>query len=119
MSLLGRFVDQLLPVGSVTIIQPDDSRATYGPGGRGHVTVKLHDRRAAIDLFRNPRLRLGELYMDERLTIEDGGTILDLLELIVGAKPWEESGAWGGGGEQKVEDRETAPACGVASGWMP
>ena len=89
MSLLGRFVDQLLPVGRVTIIQPDDSRATYGPGGGSHVTVKLHDRRAAIDLFRNPRLRLGELYMDERLTIEDGGTILDLLELIVGAKPWE------------------------------
>jgi cyclopropane-fatty-acyl-phospholipid synthase len=53
------------------------------------VTVKLHDRRAAFDLFRNPRLRLGELYMDGRLTIEDG-TILDLLELIVGAKPWEQ-----------------------------
>ena len=51
--------------------------------------MKLHDRRAAFDLFRNPRLRLGELYMDGRLTIEDG-TILDLLELIVGAKPWEQ-----------------------------
>src|SRR6476661_3973773 len=90
MSLLGRFIDQLLPVGSITVIQPDDSRSTYGPGGGKHVTVKLHDRRAAIDLFRNPRLRLGELYMDQRLTIEEGGTILDLLELIVGAKPWEE-----------------------------
>jgi cyclopropane-fatty-acyl-phospholipid synthase len=53
------------------------------------VTVKLHDKRAAFDLFRNPRLRFGELYIDGRLTIEDG-TMLDLLELIVGAKPWEE-----------------------------
>ena len=89
MSLIGRFIEQLLPVGSITLIKPDGRRETHGPGGGKHITVKLHDRKAAFDLFRNPRLRLGELYMDGRLTIEDG-TILDLLELIVGAKPWEE-----------------------------
>ena len=90
MSLIGKFIDQILPVGSITLVAPDGSRETYGPGGGKQVTVKLHDRRAAMDLFRNPRLKLGELYMDGRLTIEDGGTILDLLELIVGAKPWEQ-----------------------------
>ena len=90
MSLIGKFIDQILPVGSITIVGADRKRDTYGPGGGGNVTVKLHDKRAAFDLFRNPRLKLGELYMDQRLTIEDGGTILDLLELIVGAKPWEE-----------------------------
>jgi cyclopropane-fatty-acyl-phospholipid synthase len=89
MSLLGRFIDQLLPVGSITLIQPDGRQETHGPGGGKHIGVKLHDKRAAFELFRNPRLRLGELYMDGRLTIE-GGTILDLLELIVGAKPWEQ-----------------------------
>ena len=89
MSLIGRFIDRILPVGSITLIKPDGSRETHGPGGGKHVTVKLHDRKAAIDLFRNPRLRLGELYMDRRLTVENG-TILDLLELIVGAKPWEQ-----------------------------
>jgi cyclopropane-fatty-acyl-phospholipid synthase len=89
MSLIGRFIEQLLPVGSITLIKPDGRRETHGPGGGKHITVKLHDRKAAFDLFRNPRLRLGELYMDGRLTIEDG-TILDLLELIVGAKPWEQ-----------------------------
>ena len=89
MSLLGRFVDKLLPVGSITLIQPDGRKETHGPGGGKHITARLHDKRAALDLFRNPRLRLGELYMDGRLTIEDG-TILDLLELIVGAKPWEQ-----------------------------
>jgi cyclopropane-fatty-acyl-phospholipid synthase len=89
MSLIGRLIDQILPVGSITIIQPDGSRETHGAGGGKHLTVKVHDRRAALDIFRNPRLKLGELYMDGRLTIEDG-TILDLLELIVGAKPWEE-----------------------------
>ena len=90
MSLIGKFIDQILPVGSITLIGPDGKRETYGPGGGRHVTVKLHDRRAAVDIFRNPRLKLGELYMDGRLSIEEGGSILDLLELIVGAKPWEE-----------------------------
>jgi cyclopropane-fatty-acyl-phospholipid synthase len=89
MSLIGRLIDQILPVGSITIIGPDGRRETHGRGGGKHVTVKLHDRRAALDIFRNPRLKLGELYMDGRLTIE-GGTILDLLELVVGAKPWEQ-----------------------------
>ena len=89
MSLIGRFIDQILPVGSITLVGPDGKSETHGPGGGKHVTVKLHDKRAALDIFRNPRLRFGELYMDGRLTIEDG-TILDLLELIVGAKPWEQ-----------------------------
>jgi cyclopropane-fatty-acyl-phospholipid synthase len=89
MSLIGRFIDQVLPVGSITVIQPDGSRETYGPGGGKSITVRFHDRRVAMDIFRNPRLRFGELYMDGRITIEDG-SILDLLELIVGAKPWEQ-----------------------------
>ena len=89
MSLIGRFIDQLLPVGSITLVQPDGKRSTHGPGGGKHVTVKLNDKRVAMDIFRNPRLRVGEAYMDGRLTIEDG-TILDLLELVVGAKPWEQ-----------------------------
>ena len=91
MSLIGRFIDQLLPVGSITLVQANGSRTTHGPGGGRHITVKFHDRRAPLELFRNPRLRIGELYMDGRLTIEDG-TILDLLELVVGAKRWEQGG---------------------------
>ena len=89
MSLIGRFIDQLLPVGSITVIEPNGHRGTYGPGGGQHVTVRLRDRRVGLEIFRNPRLKFGELYMDGRVTIEDG-TILDLLELIVGAKPWEQ-----------------------------
>jgi cyclopropane-fatty-acyl-phospholipid synthase len=89
MSLIGRFINQILPVGSITVMRPGARPETCGPGGGKHVTVKLHDRRAAFALFRNPRLKFGELYMDGRLTIEDG-TMLDLLELVVGAKPWEE-----------------------------
>ncbi len=88
MTLIGRFIDQILPVGSITVIQPGGETGTYGPGGGKHVTIRLHDRRAAIEIFRNPRLRFSELYMDGRITIEDG-SMLDLLGLVVGAKPWE------------------------------
>ena len=89
MALIGRFIEQILPVGSITVIQSNGSTATYGPGGGRHVTVRFHDRSGPLHLFRNPRLKFGELYMDGRLTIEDG-TMLDLLELVVGAKPWEQ-----------------------------
>jgi len=89
MALIGRFIEQILPVGSITVIQSNGTKATYGPGGGKHVTVRFHDRTGPLELFRNPRLRFGELYMDGRLTIEDG-SMLDLLELVVGAKPWEQ-----------------------------
>ena len=89
MSLIGRFIDQILPVGSITILSPDGKSETYGPGGGKHVTVRFHDKRVPFEIFRNPRLRFGELYMDGRLTIEDG-SMLDLLDLVVGAKPWEQ-----------------------------
>jgi len=52
MALIGRFIEQILPVGSITIVQADGGRETYGPGGGKHVAVRLHDRRAALELFR-------------------------------------------------------------------
>jgi cyclopropane-fatty-acyl-phospholipid synthase len=44
-----------------------------------------------LELVRNPRLAIGETYMDGRLIIEDG-SILDLLELITGNNRWETGG---------------------------
>ena len=76
---------------------PGSEPRTFGPGGGKHLTVRFADRRVALDIVRNPRLGLGEAYMDGRLTIEDG-TILDLMELIVGANRWED----GGGGRKAL-----------------
>ena len=91
MSLIGRLIGKLLKRGSITVITPDGKRATYGPGGGKALTIRLRDRRVGFDLIRNPRLGVGEAYMDERLTIEDG-TILDLLELITSSNRWEDGG---------------------------
>ena len=91
MSLIGRLVGKLLTKGSITLLQPGHPPRTYGAGGGKHLTLRFTDRRVAFDIARNPRLKLGEAYMDGRLVIEDG-TILDLLELVVGANRWEDKG---------------------------
>ena len=92
MSLIGRLLDKLLKQGSLTILLPGKPPQTFGPGGGQHLTVKLTDRRTALAIARNPRLGVGEAYMDGRLTVEDG-SILDLMRLVVGANPWETGGS--------------------------
>ena len=91
MALISRLIGTLLKRGRITLVQPDGSRETYGPGGGTELTVRFADKRVAFDLVRNPRLNFGETYMDGRLTIEDG-TILDLMEMITGANRWEDGG---------------------------
>jgi len=91
MSLIGKLVDKLLTRGSLTLKRPGKAPETFGRGGGKHLTVCFTDRKVAFDIITNPRLGLGESYMDGRLVIEDG-TILDLLELIVGSNRWEEQG---------------------------
>jgi cyclopropane-fatty-acyl-phospholipid synthase len=91
MSLIGRLIEKLLKQGSVTLIGPDGVRETRGPGGGKHLTVRLADNRVGFEIIKNPRLGLGETYMDGRLIIEDG-TILDLMELITAQNRWEDSG---------------------------
>src|SRR5947199_8278383 len=84
MSLIGRLVDKLLTKGSITLLRPGKRPETFGSGGGKHLTVRFTDRKVAFDIIKNPRLGLGEAYMDWLLIIQDG-TVLDLLELIVGS----------------------------------
>ena len=85
MALIGRLIDKLLKKGTVTVITAAGKRATYGRGGGKHLTLRLTDAKAPLEILRNPRLGLGETYMDGRLVIEDG-TMLDLFELITGER---------------------------------
>ena len=91
MSLIGKMVDKVLTTGSLTVKRPGKEPQTFGRGGGKHLTVRFTDRKVAFDILRNPRLGLGEAYMDGRIIIEDG-TILDLLRMIVGSNRWEEKG---------------------------
>jgi cyclopropane-fatty-acyl-phospholipid synthase len=91
MSMIGKLLAPLLREGRLTVISPDGSRETFGGDGPA-LTIRLSDGRVLFDLARNPRLALGEAYMDGRISIEDG-TILDLVELITRNNPWEKRGA--------------------------
>ncbi len=88
MALIDRLLGKVLTDAQLTVVTPDGKRATYGPGGGRMLTIRVTDRKVLFEIARNPRLGLGEAYMDGRLTIEDG-SILDLMELIVGANRWE------------------------------
>ncbi len=91
MALIDGLLGKLIREGTLTLVFPDGKERTFGPGGGKAMRVRLHDRKVAFDVARNPRLGIGEAYMDGRFTIEDG-TILDLMELVVGANRWEDKG---------------------------
>ena len=94
MSLIARLAAPLVKRGHVHVILPDGGRETLGPGGGDEVTIRLADRAALGQLVRYPRLAFGELYMDGRLTFEQG-TMLDLMTIIVGSNPFEQGGQRG------------------------
>jgi cyclopropane-fatty-acyl-phospholipid synthase len=90
-ALVGTLVEKLLKSGAITLRLPGKPPQTYGPGGGKHLTLRFTDRKVGFEIAKNPRLGIGEAYMDGRLLIEDG-TILELLELVIGSNPWEEGG---------------------------
>ncbi len=89
MSLIGKMIDKLLTRGSITLIEPGKEPKTYGPGGGKHVSARFADSKVPFQIMKNPRLGFGEAYMDGRIILEEG-TILDLLEIVMGSNPWEE-----------------------------
>jgi cyclopropane-fatty-acyl-phospholipid synthase len=79
--MLGLLLNRLLRKGGLTVIHSSGRRENFGTG-TPHVTIKFQDRWAIPELVLNPDLKLGELYMDGRLTVENG-TIADLLDLLM------------------------------------
>jgi cyclopropane-fatty-acyl-phospholipid synthase len=92
MALIEKLVGKVIRKGRLRLIMPDSRKLEFGPGDGKTLTVRLTDRNAAFAIARNPRLGLGEAYMDGRIVIEDGD-ILDLMELVTGANRWEDGGA--------------------------
>ena len=91
MSMIGQLIGSLLKQGQITLVTPDGKRQTFGGSEGRSLTVRVTDRKVIFELLRNPRLAIGETYMDGRLIIEDG-TILDLLDLVTSNNRWEEGG---------------------------
>ena len=79
--MLRRLLQAIVKTGTLTLLRPGGTRDVFGEGDP-HVTMRLHDNRALLELALNPDLKLGELYMDGRLTVENGD-ITDLLDLLL------------------------------------
>ena len=117
MSLIAGLIGKLLDKGSITLLTPGNPPETAGPGDGPNLTVRFADRKVGFDIVRNPRLGLGEAYMDGRVVVEDG-TILDLLELVTGQNRWEDKGArrklFGKGRSGQVKRLfQRSPCCGL------
>ena len=94
MWLLDKMLRKLVRNGELTVIDYDGKEYRYGSPDPNHgpVTVRLTDRRAALDIAKDPRIGAGEAYMDGRLVVEQGD-IRDVLLFARYNAPWERSGA--------------------------
>ncbi|SFB85188.1 SAM-dependent methyltransferase [Tropicimonas isoalkanivorans] len=73
---------RLIGTGTLTVIDAEGTSRTYGSGSSPQCTVRFTDPDLPRKLLANPDLALGEAYMDERLTIEEGD-LPDFLALIL------------------------------------
>ena len=81
--LLARLLKDTVTQGRLRIIDVTGRMHEFGEASSStHATIRLHHRSLNYSLFFNPKLRLGEAYMDGTLTIEDG-TLYDFLEICV------------------------------------
>ncbi|WP_183934396.1 SAM-dependent methyltransferase [Sphingomicrobium lutaoense] len=92
MSLIGRLADGLLTQGRLTLVMADGREEEVGSGPGEPLRVRFTDRKVPMDLARNPRLKLGEAYMNGHIIIENG-SILDLLEIVQKSNRWEAGGS--------------------------
>jgi len=81
--MFSRIVGQLVKKGSLEIIDGYGRIHRFGDGTGLPVRVRLCESALHWELAANPRLKLGEAYMDGRLVIELG-TLYDFLDILVG-----------------------------------
>ncbi|MBJ6127764.1 SAM-dependent methyltransferase [Microvirga splendida] len=68
--------------GTLKMITAEGREFTFGDGGSPAVSIRFTDPAAQMALCLHPELKLGELFVDERLVIEQG-TILGLFQLLL------------------------------------
>jgi cyclopropane-fatty-acyl-phospholipid synthase len=79
--LLAQLLGHLITIGTLRVIDADGETYVFAGEPGPEVTIRLHDRALGRKLFLNPRLHVGEAYMDGTLTVENGGTIYDFIDL--------------------------------------
>jgi cyclopropane-fatty-acyl-phospholipid synthase len=78
--LFAHLLGHIITAGSLRVLDADGQSYVFSGEAGPSATIRLHDRALGRKLFLNPRLHLGEAYMDGTLTIESG-TLYDFLDL--------------------------------------
>ncbi|MGL5840183.1 MAG: class I SAM-dependent methyltransferase [Sphingorhabdus sp.] len=96
MALIERLLHGRIKHGRLRIIQADDKLIEIGTPTPGwpDVTLHLHSSGAERRILMNPRLGLGEAYMDGSVSV-DNEDIMGFVELVRRNNPWEKGGEIG------------------------
>lgn len=96
MPLLAHLLDGRIHQGTLTIVDRRGQSHRFGtPAAEWpDVTLRLHSANAERRILLNPRLGLGEAYMDGDVSV-DGDDIMGLIELVRRNNPWEKGGEIG------------------------
>src|SRR5690349_16514949 len=89
--MFGSLLKHGLKIGRIHLIDHRGRKTSYG-SGTPEITLRMHDARIGWEIALNPWLKVGEAYMDGRITIEQG-TIYDLMDIGL-ANTNHLSGAW-------------------------
>ncbi|MBR46491.1 MAG: SAM-dependent methyltransferase [Rhodospirillaceae bacterium] len=80
--LCGVLFKSLMSWGTLRVIDARGKTHVFSGTPGPEVTVRLHDSSLHYKLFWNPRLYVGEAYMDGTLTVENGDEVIDLIDLV-------------------------------------
>ena len=80
--LCGVLFKSLMSWGTLRVFDTRGKLHEYAGTPGPQVTIRLHDSLLHYKIFWNPRLAIGEAYMDGTLTIEDGDRIINLIDLM-------------------------------------
>jgi cyclopropane-fatty-acyl-phospholipid synthase len=83
----------LVSRGSLFVRTASGKELRFGDGTPPHVAIRFTDRRAELAFLLDADLRLGELFMDQRLIVEEG-TIYDFLDLVLREQAGEPDPFW-------------------------
>ena len=93
MSILGKFLQNVVEKGSVRVIHADGRTERFGTPTAGYpdVAIRLADKGVIRQIMLDPRLGAAETFMDGRLIVEEGD-IMQLVELLRANRPFERGG---------------------------
>jgi cyclopropane-fatty-acyl-phospholipid synthase len=92
--LLARALPHVIRVGRLELTDASGKRHVFEGAPGPTAAIRLHDRALHRKLLLNPRLHVGEAYMDGVLTIEQG-TLYDLIDVLMRNERLMEGGtAW-------------------------